>query len=148
MFDAVLLFRDALYGALLIALTCSVIGVYVVLRRIVFVGAALAMFAFDFWTISGALVISGLGIAPALAVMFSIVSASVKFSDTAEAYGWVGTGQLVGAALGSAAAGFLIEELLEPHPAPEMADRYPEDYAQLEALPAFVAFRLIPAPPR
>jgi zinc transport system permease protein len=42
MFDAVLLFRDALYGALLIALACSVIGVYVVLRRIVFVGAALA----------------------------------------------------------------------------------------------------------
>lgn len=42
MFDAVLLFRDALYGSLLIALACSVIGVYVVLRRIVFVGAALA----------------------------------------------------------------------------------------------------------
>jgi zinc transport system permease protein len=42
MFDAVFLFKDALYGALLIALTCSVIGVYVVLRRIVFVGAALA----------------------------------------------------------------------------------------------------------
>ena len=30
--------------------------------------------------------------------MFAIVSASVKFSDTAEAYGWVGTGQLIGAA--------------------------------------------------
>jgi zinc transport system permease protein len=42
MFDAVFLFRDALYGSLLIALACSVIGVYVVLRRIVFVGAALA----------------------------------------------------------------------------------------------------------
>ena len=42
MLDAVLLFKDALYGALLIALTCSVLGVYVVLRRIVFVGAALA----------------------------------------------------------------------------------------------------------
>jgi ABC-type Mn2+/Zn2+ transport system permease subunit len=40
--DAVLLFRDALYGALVIALACSVLGVYVVLRRIVFVGAALA----------------------------------------------------------------------------------------------------------
>lgn len=87
------------------------IGPWALARRMtfVFVGAALAMFAFDFWTISGALVISGLGIAPALAVMFSIVSASVKFSDTAEAYGWVGTGQLVGAALGSAAAGFLID---------------------------------------
>jgi zinc transport system permease protein len=42
MFDAGFLFRDALYGSLLIALACSVIGVYVVLRRIVFVGAALA----------------------------------------------------------------------------------------------------------
>jgi MFS family permease len=41
--------------------------------------------------------------------MFAIVSASVKFSDTAEAYGWLGTGQLIGAALGSAIAGFLID---------------------------------------
>jgi len=40
--DTILLFKDALYGALLIALACSVLGVYVVLRRIVFVGAALA----------------------------------------------------------------------------------------------------------
>ena len=38
----VLLFKEALYGALVIALGCSVLGVYVVLRRIVFVGAALA----------------------------------------------------------------------------------------------------------
>ena len=42
MFSTVLLFKDALYGALVIALACSVLGVYVVLRRIVFVGAALA----------------------------------------------------------------------------------------------------------
>jgi ABC-type Mn2+/Zn2+ transport system permease subunit len=42
MFDAVLLFREALYGAVVIAVACSVLGVYVVLRRIVFVGAALA----------------------------------------------------------------------------------------------------------
>ncbi len=40
--DAVLLFREALYGTLVIAVACSVLGVYVVLRRIVFVGAALA----------------------------------------------------------------------------------------------------------
>jgi zinc transport system permease protein len=40
--STVLLFREALYGALVIALACSVLGVYVVLRRIVFVGAALA----------------------------------------------------------------------------------------------------------
>lgn len=42
MIDAILLFRDALYGALVIGIACSVLGVYVVLRRIVFVGAALA----------------------------------------------------------------------------------------------------------
>ena len=46
--------------------------------------------------------------------MFAIVSASVKFSDTAEAYGWVGTGQLIGAALGSAVAGFLIDSFSAP----------------------------------
>src|SRR5712672_1770866 len=40
--DTILLFREALYGALVIALACSVLGVYVVLRRIVFVGAAIA----------------------------------------------------------------------------------------------------------
>ncbi|MBI4409216.1 MAG: metal ABC transporter permease [Gemmatimonadetes bacterium] len=42
MLDVILLFREALLGALVIALGCSVLGVYVVLRRIVFVGAALA----------------------------------------------------------------------------------------------------------
>jgi zinc transport system permease protein len=42
MLSAIFLFHDALYGALVIALACSVLGVYVVLRRIVFVGAALA----------------------------------------------------------------------------------------------------------
>jgi MFS family permease len=76
---------------------------------IVFVGLALAMISLDFWWMTGALVIAGIGLAPALAVMFAIVSASVRFSDTAEAYGWVGTGQLIGAALGSAVAGFLID---------------------------------------
>ena len=42
MLETILLFKEALYGAIVIALACSVIGVYVVLRRIVFVGAALA----------------------------------------------------------------------------------------------------------
>ncbi|MFE5673458.1 MFS transporter [Agromyces sp. NPDC056523] len=76
---------------------------------IVFVGVSLAAFAMDFWWLALTLFIAGIGIAPALAVLFTIVSVSVKFSDTAEAYGWVGTGQLIGAALGSAVAGFLID---------------------------------------
>lgn len=87
------------------------IGPWALARRmfIVFAGMAAAMAFLDFWWLSFALLIAGIGIAPALAVIFAIVSASVKFSDTAEAYGWVGTGQLIGAAMGSAAAGFLID---------------------------------------
>jgi MFS family permease len=72
-------------------------------------GMSLAMASLNFWWLALALLIAGIGIAPALAVMFAIVSATVKFSDTAEAYGWIGTGQLIGAALGSAVAGFLID---------------------------------------
>ncbi len=87
------------------------IGPWALARRmlVIFIGSVLAALAWEFWSLSLALVIAGLCIAPALAVMFAIVSASVKFSDTAEAYGWVGTGQLIGAAVGSAVAGFLID---------------------------------------
>jgi len=87
------------------------IGPWALARRmlIVFVGMALAMVYLDFWWLAIMLLVAGIGIAPAFAVIFAIVSASVKFSDTAEAYGWVGTGQLIGAALGSAVAGFLID---------------------------------------
>jgi MFS family permease len=80
----------------------------------VLVGMALAAALMNFWWLSITLAIAGLGIAPALAVMFTIVSASVKFSETAEAYGWVGTGQLIGAAIGSAAAGFMIDGFDSP----------------------------------
>jgi len=92
------------------------IGPWALARRMfaVLVGLALAMGygliqGGEFWWLAVTLLIAGIGIAPALAVIFAIVSSSVKFSDTAEAYGWVGTGQLIGAALGSAAAGFLID---------------------------------------
>ncbi len=94
------------------ALGAVPIGPWALARRmlIVFVGIALAgLWIGNFWWLSALLVIAGAGIAPALAVIFAIVSSSVKFSDTAEAYGWVGTGQLIGAALGSAVAGFLID---------------------------------------
>ncbi len=89
------------------------IGPWALARRmfVTFVGMALAVFAWGFWSLSFTLLIAGICIAPALAVMFSIVSASVKFSDTAEAYGWVGTGQLIGAALGSAIAGIFIDRI-------------------------------------
>ncbi|WIB66981.1 MFS transporter [Curtobacterium sp. MCBD17_035] len=76
---------------------------------IVFVGLVLTTVHPSFWWLCLTLLIAGGGIAPALAVMFGSVSSTVKFSDTAEAYGWMGTGQLIGAALGSAVAGFLID---------------------------------------
>lgn len=87
------------------------VGPWSLARRMlaVFIGMALALASLNFWWIALALLIAGVGIAPALAVMFAIVSGTVKFSETAEAYGWVGTGQLIGAALGSAVAGFLID---------------------------------------
>ncbi len=87
------------------------IGPWAMARRltVVAVGLAATMFSLDFWWLSGSLFLAGIGIAPALAVMFAMTSASVKFSETAEAYGWIGTGQLIGAAAGSAVAGFLID---------------------------------------
>jgi ABC-type Mn2+/Zn2+ transport system permease subunit len=63
-FEAVLLFREALYGALVIALACSVLGVYVVLRRIVFVGAALAQLSSA--GIALAMFLAGAGVATGL----------------------------------------------------------------------------------
>jgi MFS family permease len=92
------------------------IGPWAMAKRlfIVFVGMSLAATSLNFWWIGATLFVAGLGIAPAFAVMYAIVSASVKFSETAEAYGWVGTGQLIGAALGSAAAGFMIDSFAAP----------------------------------
>jgi MFS family permease len=82
---------------------------------VVALGIALATLAVaapwfgTFWSLTVALLVAGIGIAPALGVMSAIVASSVRFSETAEAYGWVGTGQLIGAAAGSAVAGFLID---------------------------------------
>lgn len=94
-----------------LALGHAPIGPWALASRmlIVTIGLALASIWLTFWWLAAALLLAGVGIAPAFAVLFGIVSASVKFSDTAEAYGWVGTGQLIGAAMGSAVAGFSID---------------------------------------
>lgn len=87
------------------------IGRWAMARRLAIVtgGLALTVVSLNVWWLGGSLVLAGVGIAPALTVLFAMTSASVKFSDTAEAFGWVGTGQLIGAAAGSAIAGFLID---------------------------------------
>lgn len=75
----------------------------------VFVGMSLAAIFMNAWWIGAMLLISGLGFAPTIAVLYAVVSSSVRFSDTPEAYGWLGTGQLIGLALGSAVAGFAVD---------------------------------------
>lgn len=85
MIDAVLLFREALYGTLVIAVGCSVLGVYVVLRRIVFVGAALAEISSA--GIGLALWLAGLGVLPGLvghplAISLLVTMAGVAFFAT------------------------------------------------------------------
>lgn len=75
MLDAILLFREALYGALVIACVCSALGVWIVLRRIVFVGAALAQLST--LGISISIFLGGLGVAGALTnepVILSIIA--------------------------------------------------------------------------
>ncbi|MGN8024632.1 MFS transporter [Microbacterium sp. 22242] len=92
------------------------IGPWAMARRLVVVtvGLSLTMISLNVFWLGGTLVAAGIGVAPALAVLFAMTSASVKFSETAEAYGWVGTGQLIGAAAGSAIAGFLIDSAHSP----------------------------------
>jgi MFS family permease len=87
------------------------IGRWAMARRlaIVALGLCLTVFSLNIFWLGATLFVAGIGIAPALAVLFAMTSASVKFSETAEAYGWIGTGQLIGAAAGSAVAGFLID---------------------------------------
>ncbi|MBC7441235.1 MAG: MFS transporter [Ramlibacter sp.] len=95
-----------------LALGHAPIGPWALAGRMLVVTVGLSLAALgnlSFWWLAATLLLAGIGIAPAFAVLFGIVSASVKFSDTAEAYGWVGTGQLMGAAMGSAIAGFMID---------------------------------------
>jgi len=87
------------------------IGRWAMARRLAIMafGLCLTVFSLNIFWLGATLFVAGIGIAPALAVLFAMTSASVKFSETAEAYGWIGTGQLIGAAAGSAIAGFLID---------------------------------------
>ena len=72
-------------------------------------GTLACLASLNMWYLSVVLFLGGMGTAPAFAAVSAIVGATVKFSETAEAYGWVGTGQLVGVAVGSATAGVAID---------------------------------------
>lgn len=81
---------------------------------IMVVGLSLATVLTGFWGLSGALFIAGVGIAPALAAVSAVIAGSVPFADTAEAYGWIGTGQLLGVSICSAIAGVAIDAIGAP----------------------------------
>ncbi|WP_449280884.1 MFS transporter [Leucobacter sp.] len=76
---------------------------------VVLAGTAACLVSLNMWWLSAVLFLGGLGTAPVFAAISNIVSATVKFSETAEAYGWIGTGQLVGVATGSALGGVAID---------------------------------------
>lgn len=76
---------------------------------IVFVGTMLCLVSLNIWWLGAVLFLGGIGTAPTFAAVSSMISSSVKFSETAEAFGWIGTGQLVGVAVGSAFAGIAID---------------------------------------
>lgn len=77
---------------------------------VVLIGTLLCFISLNPFWLSFSLFFAGFGVAPMLAALYTVVSATVKFSEVAEAFGWVGTGQLVGVAIGSAVAGVAIDE--------------------------------------
>lgn len=76
---------------------------------IVLAGTALCLVSFNMWWLCAVLLVGGFGTAPMISALFTMVSSTVKFSETSESYGWMQTGHLIGAALGSAIAGIAID---------------------------------------
>ncbi|MDJ1372113.1 MFS transporter [Gulosibacter molinativorax] len=63
------------------------------------------------WLLGVSVFIAGASCAPIIAVANAAVSASVRQSESAEAFGWLGTAQLVGSSIASALAGIAIDRL-------------------------------------
>lgn len=78
---------------------------------VVLIGTAGCLVSLNMWWLSAVLFVGGMGTAPAFAAISSVIGSTVKFSETAEAFGWIGTGQLVGVASGSALAGIAIDAM-------------------------------------
>ena len=66
-----------------------------------------------YW-VAGALFIAGLGVAPSLGALSLWIATNTSGNETAEAYGWTTTGQLVGFSAGSALAGIGIDAVSAP----------------------------------
>jgi MFS family permease len=94
-----------------LAMGHTAMGPWSLARRlsVVAFGTALAMLTADPILITVALLLSGLGVAPAMTVQYAIATESVKKGDIPESLGWLGTGWVMGAAIASAVAGIAID---------------------------------------
>lgn len=61
------------------------------------------------WWMATAWFIAGIGVAPALGLLGAIIGAALPMSDTAEAYGWTQTGQMLGYAGAASLVGYIID---------------------------------------
>lgn len=76
------------------------------------VGTMLALLvAENPWLLAIGLFVAGASCAPVIAVANASVSAKVRFSDTAEAFGWLATAIMFGSSLASSLAGIAIDHL-------------------------------------
>ena len=117
--------EGSLLGGIILAISAlgSMIGGFAIGQRpikpwslparllVMSLGLVAAVLVSGFGGLALALFVSGLGTAPSIAAISSVIAGSVSFADTAEAYGWITTGQLIGAAVGSALAGIAIDSL-------------------------------------
>lgn len=78
---------------------------------IVAIGTGLAAVAPDFLLLVLALFVAGFGFAPGLAALYYMVSNVVEEKSAAEAFGWLSTAGLAGAAAGTALGGLMSEQL-------------------------------------
>lgn len=66
------------------------------------------------WWLSACLILAGLGVAPFLGMLAAVISFTLNSSETSEAFGWVGTGQMIGYSLGAAVTGVVIDAISAP----------------------------------
>jgi MFS family permease len=81
----------------------------VVLLGAVAAGGLLPMLARDTWTMAALLLVSGVAIAPAIAVQLALMSEVAPERSRTEAFTWASTANFVGIGAGSAVAGWAVE---------------------------------------
>ena len=90
-------------------------GSFVVYSAILTLGFALTLVAptNPYW-LGACLMVAGLGVAPFLGMLAAVISFSLRNDETAEAFGWVNTGQMIGYSAAAALTGFAIDSFSAP----------------------------------